>query len=518
MRRLSQNKFITASAYRSGRIAVALIAFLASLGGLCILVALMVSGPEAGITSSSSTKQPLVVFCAAAVKAPLEAIARDYEKEYGVPVQLQFGASQSLLTNIQVSGQGDLFLPADDSYLDLARDKKLIDESIPLAKMTAVLVVAKGNPKKLNTLEDLLREEVRFVQANPDAAAIGKLTRDTLVKLNRWDPLAARTVSFKPTVHDVANDVKVGTVDAGIVWDATARQYPELELVALPQLASAQASVSIAVIRTGTQPTAALRFARYVTARDKGLKEFSQRGYEIQPGDEWAEQPEIQLFSGAMLRPAIEETITAFESREGVRVTRVYNGCGILVSQMRAGEVPDAFFACDKSFMDDVHDLFLDSVDVSTNQLVILVPKGNPRNIKSLEDLGGPDLRVGIGHEKQCALGVLTQRTLVEGKMQQTVMKNVVVQTPTGDMLVNQMRAGSLDAAVAYVSNAATAGKELDAIRIDGLPCAIAIQPMAVGKDSRHPQLTARLMAVLRSAPSRVRFEATGFHWREAAP
>lgn len=500
----------------AGRAGAAIVAFLASAGLLAVLVVLLASNPEGKITNTGS--QPLVVFCAAAVKAPLEAIARDYEKAYGVPVQLQFGASQTLLTNIQVSGQGDLFLPADDSYLDLAREKNLIDESIPLAKMTAVLVVAKGNPKKLNTLDDLTREEVRLVQANPDSAAIGKLTRDALVKQNHWDALAKQTLSFKPTVHDVANDVKVGTVDAGIVWDATAQQYPELDIVTMPELANATASVSIAVVHTGTQHTAALRFARFVAARDKGLPEFAQRGYEIQTGDIWAETPEISLFSGAMLRPAIEETITAFEKREGVRVTRVYNGCGILVSQMRAGEVPDAFFACDKSFMDDVHDLFLDSVDVSTNQLVILVPKGNPRKIKSLDDLGGPGLRVGIGHEKQCALGVLTQRTLVEGKMQQTVMKNVVVQTPTGDMLVNQMRAGSLDAAVAYVSNAATAGKDLDAIRIDGLPCAIAIQPMAAGKETRHPQLTARLMAALRSATSRVRFEATGFHWREAAP
>ena len=34
-----------------------------------------------------------------------------------------------------------------------------------------------------------------------------------------------------------------------------------------------------------------------------------------------------------MLRPAIEETVTEFEKREGVRVSRVYNGCGILATQ-----------------------------------------------------------------------------------------------------------------------------------------------------------------------------------------
>ena len=64
-----------------------------------------------------------------------------------------------------------------------------------------------------------------------------------------------------------------------------------------------------------------------------------------------------------MLRPAIEQTITAFEEREGVRVPRVYNGCGILVAQMKAGQVPDAYFACDVEFMKQVQALFPDSED-----------------------------------------------------------------------------------------------------------------------------------------------------------
>src|SRR5262249_57769618 len=128
---------------------------------------------------------------------------------------------------------------------------------------------------------------------------------------------------------------------------------------------------------------------------------------------------------------------------------------------------PDAYFACDQSFMDQVSDLFLDTVEISTNQLVILVRRGNPHGIHSLNDLGKPGLKVGVGHEKQCALGVLTQRTLQQRGVQQTVMSNVVTQVPTGDMLVNELRAGALDAVVAYVSNAATAGAEVESVPLD---------------------------------------------------
>lgn len=192
---------------------------------------------------------------------------------------------------------------------------------------------------------------------------------------------------------------------------------------------------------------------------------------------------------------------------------RVYNGCGILVAQMKAGQVPDAYFACDVEFMQQVKELFPGTEDISQNELVILVKKGNPFGLASLRDLAKPGLRVGIGHEKQCAMGWLTQRTFREGGVQTEVMKNVVVQSPTGDMLVNQMRSGSLDAAVAYLSNAAGSGEFLDAIRIQGLPCSVATQPFGTSKDSKNKRLTERLLQAIRAATSQEQFEREGFRW-----
>ena len=111
-------------------------------------------------------------------------------------------------------------------------------------------------------------------------------------------------------------------------------------------------------------------------------------------------------------------------------------------------------------------------------------------------------------------MGWLTQNTLKEGGVQKEVMENVTVQSPTGDMLVNQLRTGSLDAAVVYLSNAAGAADNLDAIRIHGIECSVATQPFAVSKESRYPQLTARLFERLCSAESRDAFEAEGFRWQ----
>lgn len=484
-----------------------------SLVVLVVLVASLLMGlKQPGFARSQS---PLVIYCAASNKSVLEAVRQDYEAAYGVTLQIQYGPSQTLLAALEVAGTGDLYLPADDSFLKLARKKNLVADEFPLAQMRAVLAVPQGNPRGIKSLEDVIRGNVPLAQANPDAAAIGKLTRETLTKAGRWDALHAHTTVYKTAVNDVASDVKIGAVEAGIVFDAVLHDYDTLEGVVVPELAAVKANVAVAVLQSSREPSQALHFARYLAARDKGLARYREFGFVPVEGDAWNEQPEITLYAGSMLRPAIEETVTAFEEREGVRVTRVYNGCGILVAQMKGGEMPDAYFACDVEFMNQVRPLFEEVQDISQNELVILVPKGNPRGIKTLRDLAGPGLRVGVGHEKQCAMGWLTQRTLTEGGVKAEVMQNVVVQTPTGDMLVNQMRSGSLDAAVAYLSNAAGAGDFLDAIRISGIPCSVATQPFGVAKDSAHKRLVERLQRAIRSAPSHERFAGEGFRWIE---
>jgi ABC-type molybdate transport system substrate-binding protein len=485
------------------------LALAVALGGSAVLGVLLMSegGPSAPDTKS------LLVYCGAGLRVPVEAAARSYEAATGVRVELQYGGSQTLLANLEASRKGDLYLPGDDAFVAVARQRGLVAESVPLAKMAPVLVVAKGNPKKVAGAADLLRDDVRVVQANPEAAAVGKLVKGALGKSGHWEKLAAKTRAFKPTVNDVGNDLKLGTADAGFLWDANLRQYPELEGIVLRELEGVEASVSVAVARSTASPAAALRFARWLGAPDRGLKDFAAAGFRPAEGDAWEERPALTVYAGAMLQQAIKRTLEEFKEREGVEVLTKYNGCGILVAGMKAGEKPDVYFACDTSFMEMVQDRFGPPRDVSLNQLVILVKKGNPHGIRSLKDLGKPGVRVGVGNEQQCALGVLTAEALRQSKALASVMKNVVTRTPAGDMLANSMRIGSLDAAVTYLSNAAGAGEHVEGIAVD-LPCALATQPVAVALASPRQRLAGRLVEALADARSRSRFEAEGFRWK----
>jgi molybdenum ABC transporter molybdate-binding protein len=454
----------------------------------------------------------LVFYCAAGIKPPVERIAKAYEEEYGIPVQLQYGGSGTLLSNLAVSRRGDLYLAGDQSYIQIALEKNLLAESIPLAYMTPVIAVQKGNPKNMQSLRDLLREDVKVAMGSPDAASIGRTVQQLLTKSGDWDTLKEQITVFKPTVNEVANDIKIGAVDAGIVWDALAKQYPELDMIHIPQLDVGKEQITIGVLKSAAHPAASLRFARYLAARDKGLPEFEKFGYEIVDGDAWAETPNVLLFSGGVNRVAIQDSIEEFQKREGCIVNTVYNGCGILVGQMKTGQQPDAYFACDVSFMTQVADLFPDATDISQTDMVVAVARENPQTIRSIEDLARPGLKIGLANEQQSALGALTARLLKEMNLYDAITKNDGPRTPTADLLVNQLLVGSLDAAIVYEVNTSQARDKLQVIRIDH-PAAHAIQPFAVGKHAKYPYLTQRLMQTIRSAPSRQRFESIGFRW-----
>ena len=109
-----------------------------------------------GQPASVDGERPIMLFCAASNRAVMEAIRADYENEFHRRVEIQYGPSQTLLSSIEVSKSGDLYLPADDSYLTMATDKALVEEILPIARMQGVIAVQTGNPKSIESLSDLV--------------------------------------------------------------------------------------------------------------------------------------------------------------------------------------------------------------------------------------------------------------------------------------------------------------------------------------------------------------------------
>ena len=469
----------------------------------------------------------LHLYCAANMRKPIEELAKSYFEKYKVTIEADYDGSGSLLGKMQAEARGsrqdkrgDLYLAADDSYIIKAREKGLVAESLPVAYMRPVIAVPRGNPKKISGVSSLLGEGLKVALCNPDQAAVGRSARRVLKESGHWDRIEKKVTVMKPKVTDLANDVKLGAVDAAIVWDSTVAMYPELEAIRDPLLDKERVNVTLGIVSSTGSASSALRFARFVASANVGLPAFKKHGFEVPEGDTWEENPELVVWSGGVNRLAIEESVKEFREREGVNVATIFGGCGSLTAQMEPlwnkQAFPDVYFACDRVYMDNVSDWYLSSEDVSETDMVILVPKGNPRKVNGLEDLGSDGMRLGVADPVKSALGRLTVDLLKKAGLYERVYSKVETKAGTADFLVNQIvvsEGKTLDAVIVYLANTAKVRDKVEIVNIDH-PAALASQPIAVSRISVRTRLARRFIDKILSPTSQERFEGVGFRWR----
>ena len=507
----------------------------ALLASIALVGLLVLGNPKR--KASKQVVRTIQLLAAAGLREPIQEIASRYEVECGVKVDIQFGGSNSLLSQIKVDrlSSPDLLLVADESYTQQAVESNLAKEVLAIAVQRPCIIVQKDSTMQIRSLDDLMIPGRRLSIGNPDQAAIGKVVREALQKTptadgsNQWKRLETQVLQhgvFKPTVNEVANDVRIGAVDAGIVWTATvsSRAYKEsLRVIELPELSSKLEIVSLAVLSSSPQPTEALKFARYVSARDRGLEVFRSHGLEVKEGDDWLPRPEINFFCGAVNRRVIEPILEKFQEREGVVVNTVYDGCGILTGRMKTIQnqdqslgFPDLYMACDRFYLDNVKQWFEEDVDISDIEIVMVVQRGSVL-ISSPADLLKPGIRVAIGQPDQCTIGALTKRILDRDGIYESLMKKqldrseTVVEKSSSALLVPDVLTGHVDAAIAYLSDVMPNREKVDIVHFEA-GNNIAVQPLSVASNSRHKQLLRRFYdAVYREASS---FESKGFHFR----
>lgn len=472
-----------------------------------------------------STKDELVVYCAAGIRLPAADAAKDYTNAYGLPIRLEYSSSGDLEKRLETEAKygksrADLYIPANDFFAQKAAAEGLTREHIPLARFKLVLAFKKGSGLRINRLQDLLDQNVSFVMCNPEAAA-GRFTQKTLTALGMYEPLDKAKKASHPTVVEAANAVKVAPdIQAGFVWDTTAKQF-DLDIVTCPELDGAISAVSVNVVATTSDSVSALRFARYLSAPSKGNLDFARYHFTPLPGDTWTEVPELTFFCGGVNKLAVEQTLQDFEAREGVLIRSQFAGCGALVGMIKgikSGErqagFPDAYMTCDKTYYDMVQADFGPGKDVSTTSIIMLVRKGNPKGINTLADLARPDVHFGTTDPKMSTLGYLSWKILAEAGLKEAVRDNVVVTTPTAHELVTQMASHpKLDTVLVYVANCRYVKETMDLIPIDH-PLAQATQNIGVSIKTPYPLLTERLInAVHGTEISKKRFLSSGFNW-----
>jgi len=210
----------------------------------------------------------------------------------------------------------------------------------------------------------------------------------------------------------------------------------------------------------------------------------------------------LTVFAAASLTRAFNETAQAFQANNsGVTVVFNYAGSNALATQIKQWANADVFASADLKNMKTVQDAGLmnnSSVTVfAQNKLALIVPKANPANITSLNDLANSGVKlvvanssVPVGNYSLQMLSKASNNSSYGAGFNTSVLANVVSEETNVNDVVVKVALGQGDAGIVYVSDVPAAYKDkVTVIHIPDSVNVIAQYPIGVLSGSQNAQM-----------------------------
>ncbi|GAB2677941.1 substrate-binding domain-containing protein [Flavihumibacter cheonanensis] len=155
--------------------------------------------------------------------------------------------------------------------------------------------------------------------------------------------------------------------------------------------------------------------------------------------------PQLVVFFAGNQFMCIDDIIAAFK-KQYPQYQRIFAETlppGILANQIEGGSItignmritlkPDVYTA-GKTRILQMTNLFTDTVAYAYNKLAIMVHKGNPKNIRSLKDLAGKDVKISMPNPAWEGIGRRIEEAYVKAggeKLKNTIMETKVKDSST---------------------------------------------------------------------------------------
>jgi molybdate transport system substrate-binding protein len=175
-----------------------------------------------------------------------------------------FGGSGALEADIEQGAPADVFAAASPKQPAQLYAKGLVDKPVEFATNTLVLIVPKGNPAHITSVNDITKPGVKLVICDASVPC-GDYARTAFKNLGITGPAMKNVVSQTADVTQTVAEVALGQADAGFVYitDADAAGG-KVSVVRLPPQAKPGAEDFIAVVKSAPHPAAAKAFTALI--------------------------------------------------------------------------------------------------------------------------------------------------------------------------------------------------------------------------------------------------------------
>ncbi|MFW6115202.1 MAG: molybdate ABC transporter substrate-binding protein [Thermodesulfobacteriota bacterium] len=229
--------------------------------------------PQFGFAADS-----ILVYSGAGMRKPMDAVGAVFQEKFGTQVKYNYAGSQALLSQMELTKEGDAYMPGETLYIEIAAKKGLVDYQKLTCYHIPIITVPKGNPAKIHGLDDLTRPGVKLIFGDPKVAATGKTAVRILKKNGIYEKAWKNVIATVPTMNEVMVQIALGQADASINWWDTVKAVKDIEVVEIDREQNSIEIIPIGVTTFTRNPEIAKKFVDFcASAEGKGI--FEKYGF-----------------------------------------------------------------------------------------------------------------------------------------------------------------------------------------------------------------------------------------------
>lgn len=241
----------------------------------------VVSCSPNGESTRTEDATPLMVSAAISLTDALEDIKKVYQKNHNVAITFNLGGSGKLAQQIKHGAPSDVFISANQYWMDTLENEALIIEETreSVTRNRIVLISKRESNLSVSEMKDINNEKVkRIAIGNPASVPAGKYAKQTLKSLHLWESIEDRLVYAKD-VRQVLTYVETGNAELGFVYASDALLSDEVQVVATAKPTTHDPIIYPAAVIAGTkQKEAAKTFVEFLKT-EKAQEIFKKYGF-----------------------------------------------------------------------------------------------------------------------------------------------------------------------------------------------------------------------------------------------
>ena len=233
----------------------------------------------------SAQPRAVLIFAAASLKTALDAIAATWRDAEGKEVRISYSASSTLAKQIENGAPADLFISADEAWMDYLQARKLIDPKsrLDLLGNSLVLIAPRDSTAQTEIAPGFalaaLLGSGHLAMADPASVPAGKYGKAALEKLGVWDAVEKR-IAAAENVRAALLLVARGEAPLGIVSRTDAAAEPAVRVIGTFPADSHPPIVYPMALTLAVHPDAAAAFAAYLRTPAAGAL-FAAQGFTV---------------------------------------------------------------------------------------------------------------------------------------------------------------------------------------------------------------------------------------------